>query len=271
MHELPELEIQRAFLAEQFAGSRITQIEYKDKKVKNAHADSFEKDVVLTSLWFVERRGSNFLLHLDNGKRLCLSWTDAARMFVSNADGSKEKDKAAVTIYFGDTKLSLYGIEADDIELLTVREAEKKYANLGADPLDRHMSVQKFKERFARKRSSLKSALTDEALLIGIGNVYSDEIAFQSELSPAIKLSELTEQDWEKLFAETKSVLKEAIQLGGISQNPLHEEDHFTGGYSSHLRVYGKEGENCGRCGAAVIKKVIGRKKSYLCSNCQKE
>lgn len=271
MHELPELEIQRAFLAEQFAGSRITHIECKDKKMKSAHAESFAKEVVSASLWFVERRGSNFLFHLDNGKRLCFSWTDDARMYVSKGADAKEKDKAALSIYFGDNKLAFYGLEASDIELLTVREAEKKYALLGGDPLDRHLTVRQFKERFARKRSSLKTALTDEALLAGIGNVYADEIAFRSELSPAIKLSELTESDWEKLFAEIRAVLKEAIQLGGIEQNPLHEEDEATGGYFTRLQVYGKDGESCSRCGSPIIKKLIGRKKSFLCSKCQKE
>lgn len=271
MHELPELEIQRAFLAKQFAGSRITQIEYTDKKMKRVHAESFAKEVVSASLWFVERRGSNFLFHLDNGKRLCFSWTDDARLYVSKGADSKQKDKAALSIYFCDNKLALYGLEAKDIELLSVREAEKKYAPFGGDPLDRHLTVRQFKERFARKRSSLKTALTDEALLAGIGNVYADEIAFHSELSPAIKLTDLSDADWEKLFTEIRAVLKEAIHLGGVEQNPLHEEDQTTGGYFTRLQVYGKDGESCSRCGSPIIKKLIGRKKSFLCGKCQKE
>lgn len=267
MQELPELEIYRALLAERFAGAAITALEWMADEQSESSV-MLQENVVGKYVWFVERRSDLVVFHLDNGKRLTLRLSDDASIFVASS-GEDRDVSVSVRLRFGDRSLELTGISGDDIELLSVKELEARMKGQGVDPLDKRLTLARFKDRFAKKRSSIKTALLDRNLIAGLGPVYSDEILFEAKLRPERKVSEITEEEWELLYNAMGLILRDSISYGGISAQASFAGDGFTGGYRERLAVHGLEGHTCRRCGGTIQKISIAGRKSWRCPDCQ--
>lgn len=270
MQELPELDIYRALLAEQFAGAQITGIEVKSPKTFQASLEQLERDVAGKAVWFVERRGKHLLFHLDNGKRLMLHMAQGAYLY-KGSDVDQPKRPAQLIIRFSDQALYCIGLRADDMQLLSVKEVEEKLGRLGPDPFEKRLTVDRFIDRFAKKRGTLKAALMDQNIISGIGSVYADEIFFAAEVRPDAKIPVLERETWERLYVSMHKVLKEAISKGGAGEQPFAEDDSLTGGYLAHFKVYNREGQSCPRCGATIVRMDVSTRKAYVCLSCQKD
>lgn len=268
MQELPELEIYRALLAERFAGAAITALEVHSAFQPELGA-KLQQDIVGKFIWFVERRADLIVFHLDNGKRLTFRLADHASLYVG-APNEQWEERASIQLRFDDRCFYLSGVEAEDVALLSVKELEAQMKGKAPDPLDKRLSLSRFIDRFSKKRSSLKTALVDQNLLTGIGPVYSDEILFQAKLRPDMKVTEMTADNWETLYAVTGHIVRDAISHGGVRTEPLFDGDSFTGGYRERLAVHGLDGQPCKRCGGTIIKTSIAGRKSYSCPECQK-
>lgn len=270
MQELPELDIYRALLAEQFAGALITGIEITNLKSFQVNEEQIQRDVVGKIVWFVERRGMHLLFHLDNGKRLLLHLGQGAYLY-KGSDADKPIRIAQVKFHFGDDALFCVGLRANDLQLLTVKEVEEKLGRLGSDPFDKRLTLERFITIFAKKRGALKTALMDQNVMTGIGTVYSDEICYAAALRPDAKIPLFERETWERLYEAMHSVLKEAISHGGAGVQPFSKEDSLTGGFSEKFQVYNREGQICPQCGGVIEKVDVSGRKSFVCPDCQKD
>ncbi|MFD0619048.1 Fpg/Nei family DNA glycosylase [Paenibacillus sp. GCM10027629] len=274
MLELPELETYKKLLSEQIINKRITDVTVKEEKLLNCEVSEWSKELQGREVLYIERRGKQLLFHLDNGKRLLLNLGVAGQIQYDTEgteDGSGTAWDAQVMIHFGQQVLRLHGIRQGYVHLLSAKEADQLLSDLGPELLDRKMTLEKFRMLFARKRGMLKSALVQQTFIAGIGNGYADEIAFEAALLPSAKLQELTEESVERLYHSTLTVLHDAIEYGGLGEQPLNTQDHLTGGYKSHVRVIEREGQACERCGSIIQKSEVGSRKTFYCPNCQKE
>ncbi|MFF2887451.1 Fpg/Nei family DNA glycosylase [Paenibacillus sp. NPDC057967] len=268
MQELPELEIYRAILAERYAGAQITAMTIHQHGMDEAAQRELSGHVVGTTIWFVERRAQHLVFHLDNGKRLLMKISSDAYVYCGTGD--REQDaKASLTISLGERYVTFYGLQAEDIKLMSVKGLEEYMRGRGIDPLDKRLTLSRFVERFAKKRSTLRTALLDEGLISGIGPVYADEIAFAARLRPDAKLQSLDAEAWERLYQAMGSVLRDAISHGGAGEKPLFEGDLLTGGFAERFQVYKREGQACTRCGGTVQKLTAGNRKAFACTGCQ--
>ncbi len=262
MLELPELETYRAQLADQLAGAQISGLEIDQEKLFPISESDKIRDLIGAAVWYVERKGKYLLFHLDNGKRLLLLLQQSAALYVGSREDAPNR-AAQLRVIFGERILYISGLRAGELLLLTAREALDLLASAGPDPLQKNMTLERFTARFAKKRGPIKTALMDQTLLTGIGTVYSDEICYEAEVRPDVKVPGLTEAEWERLYAAVHKVLKEAIEHGGIAAHPLHLNDTSTGGYAQLLRVYGKEGQLCERSGLPIEKIDVSGRKAY--------
>jgi len=270
MHELPELDVYRAALTEYFAGAQITGIEVTNVKVFQASPEQLERDIVGKMVWFVERRGKHLIFHLDNGKRIMLHLSLGAYLY-KGTDDDQPSRAAQVIIRFASQTLYIIGLRADDMQMLTVKGIEEQLGQLGPDPFDKRLNLDSFIERFAKKRGSLKAALIDQHVLSGIGSIYADEICFEAAVRPDAKIPALDSQAWERIYVAMHKVLKEAISLGGVDDQPFSANDNLTGGYNDHLQVHNREGQPCHRCGATIERINVSARKAFVCLSCQKD
>ena len=117
----------------------------------------------------------------------------------------------------------------------------------------------------------IKTVLLDQSIIVGIGNIYADEILFLSKLNPLIKCCDLNDDDLENIIKYTKEVLEKAIKLGGTTIRTYTSVDGVHGRFQNELLIHGKDKGICPNCGQAIKKIRVGGRGTYYCSNCQKD
>jgi formamidopyrimidine-DNA glycosylase len=138
----------------------------------------------------------------------------------------------------------------------------------GVEPLE--VELERFDELFRGRNTPIKSALLNQKLLRGVGNIYADESLFRAGIRPRRRAVTITAEKRGKLFHAVKEVLKEAIALGGSSVSDYVDADGKEGFFQLQHRVYGREGEPCLVCKTPIKRVVIGGRSSHYCPKCQK-
>jgi formamidopyrimidine-DNA glycosylase len=138
----------------------------------------------------------------------------------------------------------------------------------GIEPLE--AGLDRFLALFRGRKTPIKSALLNQKLLRGVGNIYADESLFRAGLRPRRRASTITRDQLAKLLASVKEVLAEAIALGGSSISDYVDADGEEGFFQLQHRVYGREGEPCLTCKTPIKRIVIAGRSSHYCPKCQK-
>ncbi|MDQ1389844.1 MAG: formamidopyrimidine-DNA glycosylase [Acidobacteriaceae bacterium] len=138
----------------------------------------------------------------------------------------------------------------------------------GIEPLE--AGLDPFLALFRGRKTPIKSALLNQKLLRGVGNIYADESLFRAGIRPRRRASTLTRDQLARLLASVKEVLREAIALGGSSISDYVDADGEEGFFQLKHRVYGREAEPCLLCKKPIKRIVIAGRSSHYCSTCQK-
>ncbi|MFZ0799627.1 MAG: bifunctional DNA-formamidopyrimidine glycosylase/DNA-(apurinic or apyrimidinic site) lyase [Terriglobales bacterium] len=138
----------------------------------------------------------------------------------------------------------------------------------GVEPLE--VSEERFVALFRGRKTPIKSALLNQKLLRGVGNIYADESLFRAGIRPRRRAATITREQLGKLHRTVREVLREAIALGGSSISDYVDADGEEGLFQLQHRVYGREGEPCLVCGMTIRRVVLSGRSSHYCSKCQK-
>jgi formamidopyrimidine-DNA glycosylase len=137
----------------------------------------------------------------------------------------------------------------------------------GSEPLE--VEKDRFVTLFRGRKTPIKSALLNQKLLRGVGNIYADESLFRAGLRPRRRVATITRAQLEKLYESVQEVLKEAIALGGSSISNYVDADGEEGFFQLQHRVYGREGDPCLVCKTPIKRVVIVGRSSHYCPKCQ--
>jgi formamidopyrimidine-DNA glycosylase len=138
----------------------------------------------------------------------------------------------------------------------------------GFEPLE--VELDRFTTLFRGRKTPIKSALLNQKLLRGVGNIYADESLFRAGIRPRRRAASISREDLRKLFLAVKEVLQEAIALGGSSISDYVDADGEEGFFQLQHRVYGREGEPCLVCKTPIKRIVIAGRSSHYCPKCQR-
>lgn len=144
----------------------------------------------------------------------------------------------------------------------------EKFNAPGSEPLD--ISFEDFAVLFRGRKTPIKSALLNQKLLSGVGNIYADEALFRAKIRPRRRAASLTRDDLRRLHSTLKKVLQEAIRAGGSSISDYVDSNGEEGFFQLKHRVYGCEGKPCLTCKTPIKRVVIAGRSSHYCPNCQK-
>ncbi len=146
--------------------------------------------------------------------------------------------------------------------------AREKFHTAGAEPLE--IALKDFAALFRQRKTPIKSALLNQNLLRGIGNIYADESLFRAGIRPRRRAASLTRAGFQRLYDSVRQVLKEAIAAGGSSVSDYVDASGERGFFQLQHRVYGRENEPCLNCGTPIKRVVIAGRSSHYCPKCQK-
>jgi formamidopyrimidine-DNA glycosylase len=138
----------------------------------------------------------------------------------------------------------------------------------GHEPLE--SQIDGFIALFRGRKTPIKSALLNQKLLSGVGNIYADESLFRAGIRPRRRAASLTREQLRKLHASLQEVLQEAISLGGSSINDYVDADGEEGFFQFQHRVYGREGKPCLVCKTPIKRVIIAGRSSHYCPHCQR-
>jgi len=138
----------------------------------------------------------------------------------------------------------------------------------GVEPLE--VSEERFIELFRGRKTPIKSALLNQKLLRGVGNIYADEALFRAGIRPRRRAATISHEQLCKLYKSVQEVLREAIALGGSSVSNYVDADGAEGFFQLQHRVYGREAEPCLVCKTPIRRVVLGGRSSHYCPKCQK-
>jgi formamidopyrimidine-DNA glycosylase len=289
MPELPEVETIARGLASRVTGDVIESV-WLGSKPEPLKSPASEIVAALESkrIGAVHRIGKHIVFDLENGGRA--SSPDArksrqksskasaplsagaqwivhlgmtGRMLVCNPDQALEKHTHAVAKLASGRELRF--VDPRRFGRLSVAHG---FEAAGSEPLE--VQLDAFIALFRGRKTPIKSALLNQKLLRGVGNIYADESLFRSGVRPRRRAASLTRKELALLYAAVQQVLKEAIALGGSSVSDYVDADGEEGFFQLQHRVYGREGEPCLVCKTPIKRVVIAGRSSHYCPNCQK-
>lgn len=277
MPELPEVETIRRELEKEVVGRKVKSVEVAGKKsIKRQTPEEFINGLVGAKITGSQRKGKYLLMPLDNGQVLIVHLRMSGQLRRATPKDEVEKH-THVTITFtqGGQLRFIDPRTFGEMFLATPDEISseiEELSNLGVDPVETPMSWVDFGHLLRSKNQSLKAFLTDQSMIAGIGNIYADEILFDSGLRYDRETGSLTTQEIRRLYRSLVEILHEAIKYNGSTLGDGQYVDLFgkAGDYQSHHQVYDREKQPCRRCRRNdIVKTKVASRSTFYCEVCQ--
>jgi len=220
----------------------------------------------------VRRRGKLVLLDFSGGRTMIIHLKMTGQLLVCPRSLPLDKHvHLAVTFRAKDEELRFRDARKFGF-ILGVRTGglnrTPEVRDLGPEPLT--LDLPAFLDRLGCRRGRLKSLLLNQRVIAGIGNIYADEILFESGLHPQADVSRLRRRRLEGLWSAVHKVLNEAIAFKGTTVRDYRDGEGLEGLYQNRLQVYGREGEPCPRCGTPIKRIRVSGRSTHFCPRCQR-
>ncbi|WP_274649734.1 DNA-formamidopyrimidine glycosylase [Paenibacillus humicola] len=274
MPELPEVETVRRTLNQLVAGKRIERVTVSLPRIlqRPAEPEQFAAALAGRTIETVERRGKFLRLMLD-GLVLVSHLRMEGRYGVYAKDEPVEPHTHVIFHFDDGTELRYKDVrQFGTMHLFAPGEdlQQKPLNKLGIEPLEDGFTLQTLKRALARRTTKIKPLLLNQAYIVGLGNIYVDEALFTAGIHPERTADTLKPAEWARLYDAIRSTLARAVDAGGSSIKSYVNGQGEMGMFQHELLVYGRGGEPCRRCGAAIEKLVVGGRGTHICVKCQR-
>ena len=274
MPELPEVETVCRGLQLQLPGAMVSEVEVlRDDSIGYPSVDEFIELLPGHKFESVVRRGKYILINMDRGAGLACHLRMSGRLLVVK-DLMQVGKFLRVRIGLKDGR----ELRFEDMRVFgrlwyvppgkTFVDVIPTLGELGVEPLD-EMSGLLLEGLFDGKKQPIKSALLDQRLIAGIGNIYADESLYQAGINPLRPAGTVKKVELEKLASEIQKVLRRAIKHRGSTLSDYTDSEGVNGNYQNKAGVYGREGLACRTCKSAIERVKIAGRSSHFCLKCQ--
>ncbi|MFA5110552.1 MAG: bifunctional DNA-formamidopyrimidine glycosylase/DNA-(apurinic or apyrimidinic site) lyase [Desulfobaccales bacterium] len=273
MPELPEVEVIRRGLAPLLEGRRFLGLKLGDKRLRQQSApQELRRWVVGRRLEKLKRRGKYLCFHLEGGVTLLIHLGMTGRLLAGPPPSPALPHvhlvfevEGGVNLYFQDVR------RFGQVLVFPPGVEPAPLAQVGAEPFSPAVTAEWLLTQARGRRRPIKNFLLDARVMAGIGNIYACEILFAAGLHPAAPVGRLTLPDWDRVLRQTRRILKQAISKGGTTVSDYLNSRGESGLFQLELKVYGREGLPCGRCGAPIVRLVQAGRSTFFCPGCQPE
>ena len=279
MPELPEVETVRRGLQGPLKGEVIEGVSVRETRLRYpVDTRRLRRELPGRRVKSLERRAKYLLIRLEADERreeafLIVHLGMSGRIYFSDPAEPPEPHTHVIFTIAGGRELHFrdprrFGL-VDLVPVVSLEE-DRRFSGLGVEPLSADCSAEYFYERSRKLRQPVKNFLMDGRRVVGVGNIYAAEALFLAGVHPQRAAGRVSLESWGRITEKVKEVLSEAIRQGGTTLNDFQGPDGAAGYFQVHLRVYGREGEECLQCGSLVKRKLLARRSSYYCPRCQR-
>lgn len=282
MPELPEVETVRRGLAASVPAAQIVSAQVRHPRVVRRQAGGaqyFRNALAGCRITSVQRRGKFLWLELAGGgcegaalvAHLGMSGqfrvTDKQRIHDSHARAALRLADGR-TLVFRDQRTFGWLLVSD----ISDNGVPEVVEHIGRDPFDPEYDLELVAAKLAASHSGIKRQLLGQTVVSGVGNIYADEALWRARVYPETSGVALGVSGCTEVLQQAKAVMTAALAAGGTSFDPLYVAvNGESGWFERSLDVYGREGEPCRRCGAAILRERFTNRSSHRCPNCQKD
>ncbi len=153
---------------------------------------------------------------------------------------------------------------------LQVAPAAALLQHLGAEPFDPALTAESFHAALQRRRAPIKAVLLAGDVMVGAGNIYACEALFMAGIHPGLRADRISRPRAQRLLQALRATLARALELGGSTLRDFTDVHGMNGNYQTQAAVYGRAGQACAQCGAAVRRIVQAQRSTYYCARCQR-
>ena len=271
MPELPEVETVKRVLLPIVRNHTIKNVEVLRKTIVNGLDNEFISFCKNETFIDITRRGKFLFLHLSNDKVL-ISHLRMEGKYIELLE-KEENTKYARVIFHLDNGHKICYDDSRSFGRIIMSDKkhylkEKEVAKLGPEPFEVN-DTSSLLEQSKKISLPIKTALLNQTLITGLGNIYVDEVLFASKIHPMTPTKMINKNEWDRIIKESKRILLEAIDAGGSTIKSYHPGKDMSGEFQTRLLAYGRNGEKCVSCHAFMrFIKVNGRGTTF-CPRCQ--
>ena len=295
MPELPEVEAVRLSLIPFLQGRTIDNVFVSRPKLVASHKTKREEDPAKTQEFInelsgevfagIERRAKNLIFRFESGKVMLVHLRMTGQLIYQNkqdvAFGGHPIKNSLIelpskhshvvfeldegTLYYNDTRMfgcllyfpSFFALEASGI-----------LDNLGIEPLE-DFTFEDFDMRMRRFSSAVKKVFLEQRAIVGLGNIYCDEVLFDAGIIPTRKIPTLTDKEMRTLYDSIRKIMPLAVKMGGSSVANYVLGDGSNGSYADKHMVYNRGNKPCLVCGTVLKKTAVNQRTTVYCEKCQ--
>lgn len=272
MPELPEVETVKNSLKKRLINKKIKSVLIVyDNIIEYPSPKEFREEIKNQTINNIKRYGKWLIFVLDDYYLLSHLRMEGKYFFKTSKDKILKHEHIIFNLN-DNTELRYMDVRKfGKMHLIKKSEINKKgpLLEMGLEPWDKSLTIEYLKEKYKNKNIPIKTSLLDQKIIVGIGNIYADEILFLSKINPLTKCKNLTSSELNSIINNTKTVLEKAIEKGGTTIKSYTSVDGVHGLFQQELLVHGRNNQECKICKTKIEKIKVNGRGTYYCPKCQ--
>ena len=272
MPEMPEVETVRRTLLPLIKGKTIKEVTVWYPKIITGDAKEFKKQLAGKRIETIDRYAKYLLIRLSGHLTVVSHLRMEGKYRLVKVNTKKDKHDH-VQIVFNDNSALRYNDvrKFGRMQLITTGTEKENtgIGKLGAEPNSKTFTVSYLQDGLARKKKNIKNTLLDQSVVAGLGNIYVDEVLWETKIHPLSMANSIPAIKVAELHDNINSLIELAIAERGTTVHTYLDANGKTGGFQKMLQVYGHKGEPCERCGTPLEKIKVNGRGTTFCPKCQ--
>lgn len=272
MPEMPEVETVRRTLLPLIKGKTIKEVTVWYPKIITGDAKEFARQLTGKKIENIDRYAKYLLIRLSDNLTIVSHLRMEGKYRLVKINTKKDKHDHVQIIFSDNSALRYNDVRKfGRMQLIkTGTEKEKTgIGKLGAEPNSAAFTVSYLQKGLARKKKNIKNTLLDQSVVAGLGNIYVDEVLWETKIHPLSMANSIPDTKVAELHDNINSMIELAIAERGTTVHTYLDANGKTGGFQKMLQVYGHKGEPCMRCGTPLEKIKVNGRGTTFCPKCQ--
>ncbi|WP_395463478.1 bifunctional DNA-formamidopyrimidine glycosylase/DNA-(apurinic or apyrimidinic site) lyase [Wolbachia endosymbiont of Cantharis cryptica] len=270
MPELPEVEVISNFLLDKIKNKQISNVIVNNWNLRvpiTKNIDDILKGKVISN---IKRRGKYTIWNIDGSMAVIIHLGMSGKLIYAEDYRAQNKHDHVIFLFSDNTSIIFNDSRRFGLVIVVNKEQEAIFFNdFGIEPLTDEFNGNYLQKLLGNRKANIKSALMNNKLIVGVGNIYASESLFRARISPLRPAQDLTYKECEKLATEIKNTLSDAITAGGSTLKDYAQPSGSVGYFQNSFYVYGKVQKPCKICNNIITLIRQNGRSTYLCSVCQ--
>jgi len=270
MPELPEVETTRRGIEPHILGHTVSKVIVRQPKLRWPVTEGLEDKLIAQRVIATKRRGKYLLLEFVRGHLLIHLGMSGNLCVLETAEEPGKHDH--VDIHFSKGQCLRYTDPRRFGAVMWIDGIPEQHPlleKLGPEPLSEYFSGRYLFETSRNRKIPIKNFIMEQAVVVGVGNIYANEALYLAGIRPDRKASSVSLKRYLKLADAITETLSAAIEQGGSSIRDFLGNEGKPGYFQQSLHVYGRGGSCCHTCGCTLVESRIGQRQTVFCKNCQ--